>query len=72
MGNSEEAIDYFKKAIDVNPKDIRHYLWLGKSYYANGEDSKAKEILTNAMALEVNNQGSRILKNQVKELLSKI
>lgn len=71
-GSFEEAVDYFKKAIEVNPKDIRHYLWLGKSYHANGEDSKAKEILTNAMALEVNNQGSRILKNQVKELLSKI
>ena len=71
-GGRNEAIDYFKRAKDANPKDIRHYLWLGKSYYAKGENNKAKEILSQAMALDINSNSDQILKNEAKELLGKI
>jgi len=71
-GSFDEAINYFKRAMNANPKDIRHYLWLGKSYHAKGEDEKAKEILFKAMDLKVDSEGDYILKNEVKELLSEI
>lgn len=71
-GSFDEAINYFKKAMKANSKDIRHYLWLGKSYYANGEDSKAKEILSKAINLDVNSNSDQMLKNEAKELLEKI
>ena len=71
-GSFDEAIDYFKKAKDANPEDIRHYLWLGKSYHAKGEDNKAKEILSQAMNLHINSNSDQILKNEAKALLKKI
>ena len=71
-GSFDEAIDYFKKAKDANPEDIRHYLWLVKSYNAKGEDKKPKEILSQAMSLHINSNSDQILKNEVKALLEEI
>tara|TARA_Y100001970_G_C14248009_1_gene869678 strand:- start:2711 stop:3442 length:732 start_codon:yes stop_codon:yes gene_type:complete len=71
-GSFDEAIDYFKQAMEANPDDIRHYLWLGKSYHSKGDDKQAEVILNMGIKLEVNSDGDRILKQQVEELLSQI
>ena len=71
-GSFEEAINYFKRAMDANTTDIRHYLWLGKSYYSNGQKSEAKEVLSQAMTLNVNTDSDKILKSRVQELLAKL
>ena len=71
-GSFDEAITYFKRAKDANSTDIRHYLWLGKSYYAKGENDKAKDILSQAMTLEISSNSDKILKNQAKEILDKL
>tara|TARA_Y100001970_G_scaffold133844_1_gene164916 strand:+ start:1191 stop:1934 length:744 start_codon:yes stop_codon:yes gene_type:complete len=71
-GSFKEAIEYFEKAITVNPKDIRHYLWLGKSLYAINDYAKAKEILTKSLALELNTDSDKLLKEQVIDLLEKM
>lgn len=71
-GSFNEAIDYFKRAIGVNPTDIRHYLWLGKSYYAIGEKNKARDILTKSMSLSVSSESDKILREQAKKILDKL
>ena len=71
-GSFNEAIDYFKRAIDANPIDIRHYLWLGKSYYSIGEKNKARDILTKSMSLSVSSESDKILKGQAKKILDKL
>ena len=67
-----QAIEYFTKAMNANPNDIRHYLWLGKSYYANYQNGEARDILETGMKIKSNNESDRILKNQIRELLSKL
>ena len=72
QGSYDEAITYFKKAMEANPKDIRHYLWLGKSYYAKSRYQEAKMILKEAMILEMKNDSDKLLMEQVKELYTKL
>ena len=72
QGSYDEAITYFKKAMEANPKDIRHYLWLGKSYYAKSRYQDAKVILKEAMTLEMKNDSDKLLMKQVKELNTKL
>ena len=72
VGSFEEAIDYFKKAKDANPEDIRHYLWLGKSLYEIADYSNAKDILEQALKLKINTESDQLLKNQVIDLLEKL
>ena len=71
-GSFSEAISYFKNAKNLNPNDIRHYLWLGKSYYANYQYSEAKKILTEGIKIKSTNESDKILKKEMKELLSKL
>ena len=72
VGSFAEAINYFKSAKNLNPDDIRHYLWLGKSYLANYESDEARNILKEGMKIETTNESDNILKNKIKELLSKL
>ncbi len=71
-GTFEEAAEYFKSAISAKSDEIRHYLWLGKSYYAIGNYDEAKNILMKATQLEKKNDSDKILMNQVQELLKEI
>ena len=71
-GSFEEAIDYFKKAKKENPKDIRHYLWLGKSFYAISDYASAKDILELGLKLEIDTESDQLLQNQIKDLLQKL
>ena len=71
-GSFEEAIEYFNKAKQANPEDIRHYLWLGKSYISIGKDEEAKSILTEVLNLKVNNDSDQILKDESIQLLKKL
>ncbi len=72
IGSFEEAINYFKKAVNANPKDIRHYLWLGKAYYAINDYAKAKDILNQSLILKINTDSDRLIKDEVISLLKKI
>jgi len=55
-GSFEEARDYFEAAIKLNPEDIRHLLWLGKTYIALEEKNKAQKLLTKVISLEPKDQ----------------
>ena len=71
-GTFEAAAEYFKSAISAKSDEIRHYLWLGKSYYALSQYKDAKDILIQATKLEVINDSDRILMTQVETLLKEI
>ena len=71
-GSFEKAIEYFGNAIETNPNDLRHYLWMAKSLYQIREYEKAKSILDEASTIEVKNQSDKIIVNQIKELYSKL
>ncbi|MCD6204751.1 MAG: hypothetical protein J7L22_03705, partial [Candidatus Marinimicrobia bacterium] len=46
----EKAAEYFSKAHELKPDDIRHLLWLGKSYEKLGQDDNAVKALKQALA----------------------
>jgi len=71
-GSFDEAIIFFKKAMEANPNDIRHYLWLAKSYYEKSKYQEAKKIVTKAMTLQMKNDSDKLLMAQVKDLYTKL
>ena len=52
--NLEEAIEFYKKAVEYNPSYAPAYSNLGKDYYANGQNSEAAEAYKMAVKLEPN------------------
>ena len=71
-GSFEEAATYFMQAMQANPEDIRHYLWLAKSYYAKSKYKDAKIVLEEAKKLQMKNDSDRLLMEQVEELYNKL
>jgi len=67
----EEAVEFFKKAIDMEPGEVRHHLWLGKSYEGLGEKEAAKNAYTAALAITAENDSDRILQKEAQELFDK-
>ncbi len=65
----EAARDYFQKAIDHDPADIRNYVWLGKTYEELDEDDSAAAAYKKAISLKADSDSDRILQDQAKELL---
>ena len=63
-GSFEKAESYFQSAISLNPEDIRHWLWLGKTYIALNQEDKAHEALLKASSLKPKNQKD---KNNIEE-----
>ena len=44
------VLTFAQGAKNANPEDIRHYLWLGKSYIAIDKDEDAKSILSEVLS----------------------
>ncbi len=66
----EEAADYFKKAIALEPTDIRNHLWLGNSYVALDNNELAKQEYNTALEITAENDSDRKLQKEAQELLS--
>lgn len=60
----EKAVYFFNKAHEIEPDDIRHLLWLGKSYEKLGQTENAKKALKEALAIPPETESD---KNQIKE-----
>jgi tetratricopeptide (TPR) repeat protein len=65
----EEARDYFQKAIEKAPDEIRHYLWLGKTFIELDDEESAEKALNQALAIESKSESDRLLQEEAKELL---
>lgn len=51
-GQSQEALEVFKKIVALRPKEYRNYLNLGNAYFANKLFEEAKESYLKALALK--------------------
>ncbi len=67
----DEAVEFFQQAIDMEPGEVRHHLWLGKSYEGLGDKEAAKNAYTAALAITAENDSDRILQKEAQELLDK-
>lgn len=68
----EEARDYFNRAIDKEPDDIRHHLWLGKTLTELDDEEGAQRALSEALAIEAESESDRLLQKEAKELLDEL
>ncbi len=64
-----EAADFFKQAHKINPTDLRHILWLGKSYEELGEDNQAENVWKKALTIEAVTGSDKNIKAQIKKAL---
>ena len=70
-GQYEEAINSFKKAVELKPNEYLNLQWLGVSYNKNGEYKEAVNSLKKAVELKPNNENKKYLENLLKELNKK-
>ncbi len=68
----EEAVEYFTKAHNLKKDEIRHLVWLGKTYIKLGNKVEAKKSLQKALNLKTKNDSDKSLQKQAKELLKKV
>ncbi len=65
----ESAVEFFTKAHKLNPTDIRHLLWLGKSYAKLGQKGKAMDALKQALAITATTDSEKNMHQEAKEIL---
>ena len=66
----EAAAEYFNQAIDIASDEVRHHVWLGKTYEELGDADAAKSAFNAALAITAENDSDRILQKEAQELLS--
>ena len=71
-GDYYKAIDFFSTAHQLNPEDIRHLLWLGKTYIATNEKSKARDVLYQTISLVPFDNSDKMMQEEAAKLLSKL
>ncbi|MFO7891019.1 MAG: tetratricopeptide repeat protein [bacterium] len=69
VGSNEEAVKYFKRAIELDPNYIEHYLELAKTYEYMDEDELQKEALQKVLELPATEEDDPKLKKEAKEML---
>ena len=65
----DEAGQYFVRAGELDPEDIRHFLWLGKTRLELNQDEAAREALETAIGLSAKSDSDTIMQDEAKELL---
>lgn len=65
----EEAEEYFRRAAEIDPDDIRHFLWLGKSQLELDKEDEARTSLEIAVSLPPKSDSDAILQDEARELL---
>jgi len=67
-----EAEQFFTKAHELNPKDIRHLLWLSKTQIELKKKEAAKKNLQQALALPAESDSDKAMQKESVELLKKV
>ncbi|TFH02839.1 MAG: tetratricopeptide repeat protein [Calditrichales bacterium] len=70
--SDENAVDAFKKAIEIKPKYINHYLELGKTYEMMGLDKEAAEAFQKCLELPKSDSDDDKYKAEAKDLLDSL
>lgn len=65
----EEAEEFFARALELEPEEIRHALWLGKSQLALDKDRAARGNLERAVSLPMKSESDAVLQAEARDLL---
>ncbi len=65
----EEADQYFVRASQLAPDEIRHFLWLGKTRLQLGKEAQARASLEQTRTLPAKSDSDAILQEEARELL---
>lgn len=69
VGTFEQAEKYFNHAIRIEPDEIRHWLWLGKTHIKLDNIKQAKFCFTQISSLESKDQKDMLMLSESKDLL---
>ena len=72
QGSFEEAVEFFKKAVETKDDEIRHYVWLGNSYFELGDYQNARTSWEDAFKLEPKSELDELLIKEAKNNLAKL
>jgi len=70
--SNEEAVKMFKKAIELNPNHIEHYLELARTYRYMGKKELMREPLQKVLELPNVEEDDPKFKEEAKEMLKKL
>jgi tetratricopeptide (TPR) repeat protein len=68
----EQAVENFKKAIQLNPRRLANYVELGRTYVAMGKKEEAREELAKGLGMPSREKGDPESKRLAQEALSKL
>ncbi len=68
----EEAEQYFIHAGELDPEDIRHFLWMGKTQLELDQGEAARVSLEKAVSLPQKSDSDAILQEEARELLGEL
>ncbi len=68
----EESIEFYKRAIEAKPDEVRHYLWIGKAFIKLKNTDEAKKYLQTATEMTPLDDADRLMQKEAVELLKKI
>ncbi|MCK9243876.1 MAG: hypothetical protein M0R34_03975 [Candidatus Marinimicrobia bacterium] len=68
----EEAEQFFQKAHEIEPQEIRHLLWLAKTQVAMKKKDAAKKNLQQALAITAVSDSDKAMQKEAAELLKKV
>ena len=71
-GGYPQAVEYYKKANNAKPDEIRHYLWLGKTLIELDDVVKAKKIFEHILKMEPDDESDKKMQIEAKEHLEQL
>ena len=70
--SNEEAVKFYKKAIELNPQRAASHVDLGRTYAAMGKNDLAKEELNKGLAQPNREKDDPEVKQRAKDALKKL
>jgi tetratricopeptide (TPR) repeat protein len=70
--SNEKAVEYFQKAIALQPRRVIHHLELGRAYLAVGQTQKARDELSTGLALPSTDKDDDEDKQRARATLKKL
>ncbi len=70
--SNEEAVELFKRAIEINPNHIEHYLELARTYEFMGKEELMREPLEKLLTLSNVEEDDPEYKSEAREMLKKL
>lgn len=69
---NEEAVKCFRRAIEINPQRLRHYIELGRTYAQMGQSADARRFLAQGLSMPDREKDDPEMKIRGRETLTKL